>query len=256
MRRMGLWALLAGVAVVGGCKSKASPKDQLLADLRESPIIRTDGRSVFATAPGSVKIWASEARRSGVDLMAAYKSNVDDPSVRSGLAYLLLLSENLEYVEYVSAHLQEMSDDREVRVWVYVLDRYESISADYKRKLVSELSKVDKPMAQLCIGRVNVSQGQYDIAASKALRVFASGNMTWDVQAFQLLMAIPPAPRLKILQPYLETVTSLGVDVAVVLGEEAEHKERAISYLKRAAASSDQNVARKANRTLARLLAE
>lgn len=158
MRMLPMVAKIMVLTIVGmiyfigfltGCSSlKDTPEDMLIKSLDDgSPIFFTDadGLGVAALGPEAAKLKADDAVEKGIDLLDLYKENFGSPRVRLGLAYLLLMRQDVAYVEYAITRRFEITKDHEFRLWTYLLgDDRVRFSQAYRSRLEQVLADIAK----------------------------------------------------------------------------------------------------------------
>lgn len=117
-------------------------------------IMYTNGTSSFCLSARAVKGIFLE-KYAGRDIYAEYQNNQSNQKVRFGCAYILLLTENKDYPEYVNRHIKDYSDydkNPELRIWTLVLGNKVQMSTEYRQKLMNILSQVDTPDVAFAFG--------------------------------------------------------------------------------------------------------
>ena len=127
-----------------GCSERDS-SEQFVAELRDNPIIRTDGVSIFALGPRAAILKARDAQNCGFNLLALYRAYLNDARVRNSLAYMMLLSENQGYLQELRRVKRVEVTDDELAIARFVLeDDVVVMSEVYRMKLEEVVSGQSK----------------------------------------------------------------------------------------------------------------
>lgn len=116
------------------------------------------------------------AEELGIDLFAAYKSNLES-GLRFQLAWMLITNQSTEYSQFASQNVDSVPWP-EVRIWVSRRNQ-ESLSPDYRQKLLDLILASPTSEAKLVAARWYLKQGK--IAESEdAYHAAMTNGLFWD----------------------------------------------------------------------------
>ncbi len=219
-----------------------------LLELEQGNLVSTDGVSLVLCGPPSAKHYLPKAREAQVDLYQAYVSNLRKATLRLQLAYLLLLDNSDNYLEYADLHLREMPVE-EIRLWVGLLDD-EVFPKQYLDNLYKLLHKSQAECAVVTVGKRYLKNKQYQEAVD-CLMTLTDRETAWGASARSAIDGLPVS-KCELLLPYLNlsSISWKGVFVAGVLARSPEQRKVAVKYLMHALDSKDRDVVEAAVREL------
>ena len=249
--KLALCLLVICAAQLTGCNGEnASQEDHIefLRELSEQFLITTDGMSVARMGSAGVSQYAKAIRERGIDSMEVYKLIAE---LQINVAYLLLLQQSWEYLEYAEKNVERLLAEHELLIWTVVIrDDNDVVSERYREAMMSILKKVDTPYAQITVARDMAKKGNSKTAIAKFISILVADAGAWDFVVYKAFDDIPEAEKFSLLLPYLDSKSVQGAYAAVVLSEKSEYRDKAIEYLNAMKESDDPQLGKAAKRAL------
>jgi len=133
--------------------------------------------SLIGPPPAEMERAAQEkAEDLNIDLFAAYREN-PDKRVRCDLAWMLITKESLDYYEFAKNNVASVPWP-EVRIWA-IREKRESLSSDYRRKLLDLLLASPTSEAKLVVARWYHKQGKVNESEDAYYAAMTNG-LFWD----------------------------------------------------------------------------